>query len=72
MLSMLPRCRDRLRELSEVPIEARTQRTPLRSIGPCAREHHEVHGRQRTMLAKRFASKAFEFVAIHSASRDSA
>ena len=44
MLSMLPRC-GRLRQLLEVPIEARAQHAALGSVGAGAREHDEIPGR---------------------------
>ena len=71
MLSMLPRCGGRFRQLLEVPIEARAQRAALRAVGAGTREHDEVPRRQRGVLAKRFARETLELVAVHGAFRNS-
>jgi hypothetical protein len=69
---MVPDCRGGLRQLLEVPIEARAQRMTLRTVGSGAREHDEIPRRQCVLMAKGLASDALEFVAIHGASRSSA
>src|SRR5688572_19567122 len=71
MLFMLP-CRGRLRELLEMPVQARAQRTPLRAVGTRSREHDEIPRRQRRLLTERFAGEALELVAVHGAFRSSA
>ena len=68
MLSMLPRCADRLRELLEVPIETRAQLPARRAIGAGAREHDEIPGRKRVM-PKRLTCQALQFVAVHGSFR---
>ncbi len=52
MLSMLAGGRGGLRQLFEVPVEARTQGTTLGAIRPGPRQHDEVPRRQRAVLAK--------------------
>jgi hypothetical protein len=68
---MLPRCYGHSRQLFEVPIEARAQYAPLRSVSAGTRENDEVPWRQGALVAKRLASEALEFVAVHGSSRSS-
>jgi hypothetical protein len=47
---MLSRCR--LSQLCEVSIEASTQNAALGFVGANTREHNEIKGRQRAVVAK--------------------
>ena len=69
---MLLGCGSRLRQLFEVPLEARAQHATVGAVGAGSREHHEVPRGQRLVLAKSFAGETLELVAIHGSSRGSA
>jgi hypothetical protein len=65
-------CGSGLRQLLEVPIEARPQRATVCPIGADARENDEIPGRQSALLTEGLTRETFDFVAVHGASRSSA
>jgi hypothetical protein len=62
----------RLRQLLEMSIEARAQRTALGSISTRSSEDDEVPRGQCELLTKRFARDTLELVAVHGAFGNSA
>jgi hypothetical protein len=69
---MVPNCRGRLRQLLEVPIEARAQLTTPCTIGAGTRQDYEVPGRQGALVTEGFASETLELIAVHGSPRGSA